>query len=92
MFTAVVEKFPDTGGWHFVRIPPDVLEDLRGMAGKKGNIPIIAMVGNTSWPSTIMSMGEQQWFVALKADVRASENIQLGDSVALCIEPDFSRL
>lgn len=91
-FTATVEKFPHKGGWHFVRLSDDVLADLRKMAGKNGNVPVIVTIGKTSWPSTIMSMGDQQWFVALRSDIRAKEHLQLGATAELAIQPDFSRL
>lgn len=39
-----------------------------------------------------MSMGAQQWFVAVKADVRKKESIAEGDTVSVKIAPDFDRL
>lgn len=91
-FTATVEKFSHKGGWHFVRLTQDLLEELRKLAGKNGNVPILATVGGTTWKTTIMSMGEQQWFFALGADVRKTENISEGDAVVVKITPDFTKL
>lgn len=92
VFSATVELFPGTGGWHFVRLPNDVLNLLREISRKNGNVPVRVTVGKTVWPSTIMSIGDQQWFVAVKASVRKQESIGLGDKIKVGIEPDFSRL
>lgn len=91
-FSAKLEKVPTEGGWHIVQIPSDILGKLRDEAGKNGNVPVYVEVGRTTWPSTTMSMGEQRWFVAVKADVRQAENIVEGDIVSVKITPDFERL
>lgn len=91
-FTATLEKAQSEGGWHYVRLTPEVCEQLREMSGKNGNVPVIMTIGKTSWPSTTMSMGEQQWFVAVKAEVRKAESIAEGDNVTVKIAPDTDRL
>lgn len=48
----------------------------------------MALVGTT----TIMSMGNQKWFVAIKADIREKENINKGDEVDINISLDEARL
>ena len=72
--------------------PDDVVKKLREQAGKKGNVPVLLTVGKSTWSSTIMSMGNQQWFVAVKADVRKNEAIGEGDMVSVQIITDFDRL
>ncbi len=91
-YTATVEKSPGEGGWHFVRIPNDVRLQLVKMSGKKGNTSVLVTIGKTTWSSTSMSMGNQQWFVAVKAAVRAAESLTEGDSVKVSIAPDLERL
>ncbi len=91
-FTAKIEKVPTVGGWHLVRLPDEVLKELRSATGKNGNVPVLVKIGKTGWPSTTMSMGAQQWFVAVKADVRKKESIAEGDTVSVKIAPDFDRL
>jgi hypothetical protein len=39
-----------------------------------------------------MSMGEQRWFVAVKADIRKTENVSEGDTVSVRIAPDIERI
>jgi len=92
VFTATVEKTSGKGGWHFVRIPDGVHADLRDISGKSGNVPVLVTIGKSTWQSTTMSMGEQRWFVAVKADIRKTENISEGDAVSIHIAPDFERI
>ncbi|MDQ3064810.1 MAG: DUF1905 domain-containing protein [bacterium] len=91
-FTAKVEKSPRTGGWHYVGLSSKVIEEIRIMSGKNGNVPVLAAIGNTIWQSTIMSRGNQQWYVALKAEVRTAESIFEGEMVKVRIEPDWDRI
>lgn len=91
-FTATIEKISGTGGWHYVRLSDKVRSDLKSMTGKNGNVPIHVTIGKTSWSSTTMSMGQQQWFVAVKAAVRKAEDLAEGSAVSVDITPDFDRL
>lgn len=91
IFTTRLEKTPGQGGWHFVRLSDEVRTQLRELSGRNGNVPVRMTIGKTSWPSTTMSMGKQQWFVAVKATVRQAESIVEGDSVTVKIAPDVER-
>jgi hypothetical protein len=92
ILSAVIHKVDNTGGWHYILIPGDTHISLREWAGKKGNIPVKVRLGKTTWSSTTMSMGEQRWFFAIKAEVRAAEKVGEGDQVTVQIEPDFARI
>ncbi len=91
-FKTTLKRVPEKGGWHYLMPPDKVVVTLREQAGKKGNIPVLATIGTSTWPSTIMSMGNQQWFAAVKADVRKNEQLSEGDTVTVKITPDFGRL
>lgn len=91
-FSNAVEKVTGEGGWHIVRLPDDVLALLKEMSGKKGNVPVVVTIGKTTYPTTIMSMGNQQWFFAVKSEVRKAESINEGDTVQVGIVPDFERI
>lgn len=91
-FKAKLEKIPEKGGWHFVRISDDACKELREIAGKNGNVPVVAKIGKTQWPSTLMSMGNQQWFIAVKLEVRKAESIKEGDELVMKLAPDIDRL
>lgn len=87
-----IEKSPGKGGWHFARIPDDIRAKLAKASGKNGNVPVLVTIGKTTWPSTSMSMGSQQWFVGIKTDVRIKESLSEGDTTKILIEPDRGRL
>lgn len=91
-FSGKVEKVMGEGGWHVVVLPPEITQRLRDEAGKNGNVPVMVTIGKTTYPTTIMSMGQQRWFFAVKADVRKAENITDGDTVTISIEPDLKRM
>ena len=91
-FRASVEKIGGEDGWHIVRLPNDIVTKLREQSAKKGNLPVVCQIGKTKWTSTSMSMGEQQWFVAVKASIRTAENLKVGDRVEVTIQPDAARL
>jgi hypothetical protein len=91
-FSATIEKVPGEGGWHIIRLPDDMLLKLRAAAGKNGNVPILATLGKTTWPTTIMSMGEQRWFFAVSAPVRKAEGLSEGDNVTVLMTPDMVKL
>jgi hypothetical protein len=92
VFTATIEKTPGKGGWHYVCVPDNVRVELRDMSGKSGNVPVLVTIGKSTWSSTTMSMGEQRWFVAVKADIRKTENVSEGDTVSVRIAPDIERI
>lgn len=91
-FAGRIEKVMGEGGWHVIVLPSEVTQQLRNEAGKKGNVPVVVKIGNTTYPTTIMSMGQQRWFFAVKADVRRTENLIDGDKVSVTIKPDVERL
>lgn len=91
-FNAKVEKVVGEGGWHIVLLPPEILSQLRDEAGKNGNVPVMVTIGETTYSTTIMSMGQQRWFFAVNATVRKVEDISDGDEVLVSILPDFKKL
>lgn len=91
-FPATIEKMPDVGGWHFIRLPASTLADLRASSNKNGTIPILVTIGDSTWPTTIMSMGEQRWFFAVGADIRKDESLGEGDKVPVQVRVDRDRL
>ena len=91
-FSAKVEKVMGEGGWHVVLLPSEITGKLHDESGKNGNVPVIVTIGKSTYPTTIMSMGDQRWFFAVKAAVRKAEGIANGDTVSVAIVPDVGRL
>tara|TARA_B100002049_G_C16048386_1_gene362308 strand:- start:500 stop:799 length:300 start_codon:yes stop_codon:yes gene_type:complete len=91
-FKALVEKSPSYAGWHYVSVPDSTLQDLRKQAAKNGNVPVVIRAKAVVWRTTIMSRGNQQWYAAIKAEVREQLGIKEGDMLDIEIEPDMEKL
>jgi hypothetical protein len=77
---AIVELFPQKGGWHYVRVPEQYTRMSKEMA-ERGLVPITARVGNTEWETSLLPMGDGTHFIALNAKVRKAEKIVKGDEI-----------
>jgi hypothetical protein len=76
-FIANVELFEREKGWHYVSVPTELSKPLEYLADR-GLIAIMAKVGNSSWPTSLLPMGDGTHFIALPAKVRSKEKISLG--------------
>lgn len=79
-FTGVIELMDH---WHYVSVPLTLSEPLRHLATNFGFVAIDAKVGTSSWPTSLMPMGDGTYFVALPAKVRKKEKLSLGDEVEI---------
>lgn len=52
-----VEIFPGEAGWHFVRVPTDISDEVRHLANR-GLVPITAAVREYTWETSLMPMGD----------------------------------
>jgi len=84
-FVAKVERYDCNMGWHYVSVPTELSEPLKAFADR-GLIAVTATVGNTSWPTSLMPVGDGTHMIALSAKVRKAEGIVLGDEVELTFE------
>jgi Domain of unknown function (DUF1905) len=84
--TGQVELFPQVGGWHFVRVPRPISDELEHLADR-GLIAIRATVGDVTWDTSMLPMGDGTKFIALKAEVRQANRLDLGDSVTVAFSP-----
>ena len=81
-----VEVFDGPGGWHYVRVPPDLSDELADLSDR-GMIPIEATVGATGWQTSLLPTGDGSHFVALKSSVREAEGLGVGDDVTVRFAP-----
>ena len=81
-FTAKIELFEREKGWYYVSVPTALSKPLEHLADR-GLIAIKAIVGNTSWPTSLLPMGNGTHFIALPAKVRSKENLSLGANVSV---------
>lgn len=80
-----VEIFPQKGGWHYLSVPNEITERLLHKA-QRGLIPIRVTLGETSWETSLMPMGDGTHFIALNAKVRKKENIELGMKISVSFQ------
>ena len=74
-------ELPIVSGWVYVSVPK--MEFPKTKKTRWGLIPIQAKIGNTSWKTSLLPMGDGSYFIALKAKVRKQEDIYIDDNVEL---------
>jgi hypothetical protein len=77
-----VDLFPQQNGWVFVRVPRSYSQMYKDVAGKeRGLVPVDAKIGQTTWPTSLLPMGDGTHFIALNARVRKAEDVCIGDTI-----------
>ncbi len=75
--------------YHFVTIPDEQSDALRAIARSVtygwGMIPVTARIGHTEWKTSLFPKGDR-YIVPIRDSVRAAEQLQAGDRVALRLE------
>lgn len=84
-FVANVKLFERKKGWHYVCVPTELSKPLSCLADR-GLIAVVAKVGGSSWPTSLLPMGDGTHFIALPAKVRAKEKLSLGTKTELSFE------
>ena len=82
-FNGTVQKFPGSGGWVYVAVPPQYTKELKQRRPAWGMYPITVRIGTTSWKTKLMMKKGGDFFVALKAAIRSKEQIKVGDRVSI---------
>lgn len=77
---AVVKLFPQKGGWFYLALPKIYTEMTKEFANR-GLVPVTIMIGQTTWQSSLLPMGNGTLFIALNYKVRKRENLKKGDRV-----------
>ena len=90
-FRAKVWLYPGPGGWHFVSLPQRISKRIKktfgGMKRGWGSLPIIATIKKTNWKTSLFpDRKSETYLLALKADVRKKEKINVGDTIKMQIE------
>lgn len=81
-FSAEVCLFPQDGGWHYVAVPQDFVDELADLADR-GLVAVTATVGSSSWPTSLLPMGDGSKFIPLPAKVRQKEGLAVGVRVGV---------
>lgn len=77
-----VQIFPVENPWVFVSVPKKYSEELKHLADR-GLVAITATVGNSSWPTSLMPMGDGSQFIPLPKKIRRAEGIVLGEKITV---------
>jgi hypothetical protein len=84
-FKGTMELFEREKGWYYVSAPTELCGPLEHLADR-GLIAITATVGKTSWPTSLLPMGDGTHFIAIPAKVRSKVKLMLGDAVDVSFE------
>jgi hypothetical protein len=84
-FSATVSLFERDKGWHYVSVPVSLSKPLEHLADR-GLIAVTVKIGNSSWPTSLLPMGDGTHFIALPAKVRSKEKLRLGAEIAVSFE------
>jgi hypothetical protein len=78
--------------WHFVTVPQEPSAALEATSTAVsygwGMIPVTARIGATGWKTALWPK-DGQYIVPVKAWVRKTENLELGDLVTVRLEIDI---
>ena len=79
-------QYEGAGGWHFVTIPDELVEEVRELSeGSRkpfGSSPVEATIGSSIWTTSIFADRKRDSFLLpVKAGVRDAENLLAGDQV-----------
>ena len=78
----LVEIFETKAPWTYVKIPKKITTNLFGK-DTRAFIPITVKLNKTVWDTYLFPYGDGTYFIALKAEIRKKENIQLGEKIKL---------
>jgi hypothetical protein len=84
-FRGKVNLFERKKGWYYVSVPTELSKPLEYLADR-GLIAVTARIGNSSWSTSLLPMGDGTHFIALPAKVRNKEKLSLGDEFELSFE------
>ena len=85
IFTANVELFEREKGWYYASVPVALSKPLEHLADR-GLIAVTAKIGDSSWSTSLLPMGDGTHFIALPAKVRKKEKLALGTAVEVSFE------
>jgi hypothetical protein len=78
--------------WYFVTVPEPACGELKAASAAVtygwGMIPVIAKIGGTGWTTSLFPK-DGQYIVPVKARVRKTEKVELGDTVTVRLVVDI---
>lgn len=83
-FSGVVFVTAGESAWHFVRVTPECSEEIRLASGPRvgfGSVRVEAVVGSTSWSTSVFPESSTTYVLPLKRSVRDAEGILADDVI-----------
>ena len=74
-----VQQFPQAGGWYYIAVPQRYTKMLQPLT-VRGLIAVHAVVGEVSWDTSLLPMGDG---IPLPAKVRRVNQLDVGSCVNL---------
>jgi len=85
-FQGKLWRYPGEGSWHFVSLSKDLSRDIKlistGNTVGLGYVRVEVSVGRTIWKTTLFPSKDGCYYLAVKAGVRAKENLLDGHTVS----------
>ena len=83
-FVSDLERDKD-GTWWYVHVPKDIRDELKHLE-KRGMIPVIATIGQTSWEASLMPWADGSAQLVVKKTIRIKEHLDLGQEIHVDIK------
>ena len=83
-FVGEVVEWRGPAPYHFIRVPPDVADELRSVSPMVsygwGVIPVTVRIGQSEWTTSLFPK-DGGYVVPIKDKIRLAEGLVLGDAV-----------
>jgi len=76
--------------WVFARVPAEISEEIHDMPLPRGgfdSVKIVATLGSSRWSTSLFPESDGTYVFAIKQAIRRGEDVELGDTIRLAIEP-----
>jgi hypothetical protein len=81
--TVKIWKWPGDMGWHFITIPREYYENIRGEY-PKGMVHVTATTGNISWNTALFPHTKSKSFILpIKKSIRIKEDLFEGEEIKI---------
>jgi Domain of unknown function (DUF1905) len=88
-FSSKLWVYSGKGAWHFLTLPKSIADEIKffnPLAKGFAPLKVTAKIGDTKWNTAIFPDSKSGSFLlAIKADVRKSESLKIGDTAEVSI-------
>lgn len=92
-FTAPLWLWTGKGAWHFITVPEDISHQIKSMTERRGfgSVRVTASIGGGhGWKTSVFPDSKSGcYFLPVKADIRKSSRIAVGDTVTVRLGVDI---